>query len=212
MKARSIRVLGAACLPLLTGIWTSASAAEGPRYSYFGAAYQWSDVNYAIKQEGGQHEGVHLDGSLGVFDSGDFGLQLIAEYFDGDFTGFGPDQDSTSYGAGIGISYSVTDAVDLVARGQFINAELDSIDDDGYSVEGAVLGQIAENVELEVGYRYSDLKDSDISNNDVILSLGYQVYDWLTLRGSGVVFDDDTGIELGVRAYFGDFMGGDSAL
>jgi len=65
-------------------------------------------------------------------------------------------------------------------------------------------------VELEVGFRYSELSDSNISNNDVLLGLGYHVTDYLTLRATGIVFDTDTGFELSARLYFGEFLGRDT--
>ena len=62
------RSLGVAALPLFTGallagVIPSALAQDtassdwsgGPRYSHFDAGYQWTDVLYAVKQEGGQH-------------------------------------------------------------------------------------------------------------------------------------------------------------
>ena len=65
-------------------------------------------------------------------------------------------------------------------------------------------------MEIEAGYRYSDLGDSDIGNSDVLLGLGYHVTDYLTLRVRGIVFDNDTGLELSARLYFGSFLGRDA--
>ena len=62
-----------------------------------------------------------------------------------------------------------------------------------------VRSELSENVEIEAGIRYSDLSDSDMSNTDVLLGSATHVTDYLTLRARGVVFDDDTGIEIGVR-------------
>ena len=73
-----------------------------------------------------------------------------------------------------------------------------------------VRSELSENVEVEAGVRYSDLSDSNIGNTDVLLGLGYHVTDYLTLRARGVVFDDDTGIEIGARLYFGTFIDRDT--
>jgi hypothetical protein len=73
-----------------------------------------------------------------------------------------------------------------------------------------VRSEMSENVEIEAGFRYTDLTDSNISNNDVLLGLGYHVTDYLTLRALGVVFDTDTGFELSARLYFGTFLGRDT--
>lgn len=53
------------------------------------------------------------------------------------------------------------------------------------------------------------LNDSDIDNRDAIIGLGYKVNNNLALRVRGVVFDDDTGIELGIRFNFASLLGRD---
>jgi len=243
MNARLARSLSVAALPLVTGGWLAVAATPataddssgGPRYSYFDAGYQWADVNYAVKQEGGQHEGIKLNGSLALTNFGDFGLHLFGEFFDGDFSGarstcdggeggspisFTGDRDSQSFAGGLGISYRVVENTDFVARAAYVDisefeipndsCQLVSLDDDGYFAEAMVRSELSENVEIEAGYRYSDLSDSDISNNDILLGLGYHVTDYLTFRVRGVIFDDDTGLELSVRTYFGTFLGRDA--
>ena len=79
----------------------------------------------------------------------------------------------------------------------------------GPEVEGLIRGSLSEQIELEAGYRYTDLSDSDIDNRDAIIGLAYLFNDQLTLRVRGVVFDDDTGIELGVRFNFASLLGRD---
>ncbi len=243
MNARLARSLGVAALPLVTGGWLAVAAAPaaaddtsgGPRYSYFDAGYQWMDVNYAIKQEGGQHQGIKLNGSVAIANFGAVGLHLFGEFFDGEFSGvratcdggegggsvnFDGDRDSQSLAGGLGISYRLAENTDIIARGAYVDisafeipnnsCQLISATDDGYFAEGMIRSEISENVEIEAGYRYSDLSDSDISNSDVLLGLGYHVTDYLTLRVRGIVFDDDTGLELSARLYFGSFLGRDA--
>ena len=242
MDARLARSLSVATLPLVAGGWLAlaapAAAADdasgGPRYSYFDAGYQWMDVNHAVRQEGGRHQGIKLNGSVALTDFGPVGLHLFGEFFDGEFSGarttcdagdgdvvnFSGDRDSESLAGGLGISYRLAENTDIVARAAYVDfhkfetpnnsCKLVNAEDDGYFAEGMIRSELSENVEIEAGYRYSDLSDSDISNSDVLLGLGYHVTDYLTLRVRGIVFDDDTGLELSARLYFGSFLGRDA--
>jgi len=241
MDARLARSLRVAALPLVTGgllaLAATPAAADdssgGPRYSYFDAGYQWADVNYAVKQEGGQHQGFKVNGSVALANFGDFGLHVFGEFFDGEFTGASAtcdngsetvrltgNRDSQSVAGGLGISYRLAENTDVVARGAYVDitkfeipnnsCSLVDVTDDGYFAEGMIRSELSENVEIEAGYRYSDLGDSDIGNSDVLLGLGYHVTDYLTLRVRGIVFDNDTGLELSARLYFGSFLGRDA--
>lgn len=221
-----------------TGLLASstASAAEdwsgGPRYSYFDVGYQWTDVNYAVKQEGGQHEGIKLNGSVGLAEFGRVGVHVFGEYFDGDFSGvrtscdggegissFTGDRDSKSIAGGLGASFAIVESTDIVVRAAYVDitdfeipnnqCQLVSGDDTGYFGEAMIRSTLSEKVEIEAGVRYSDLDDSDIANTDVLLGLAYNVTDYAAIRARGVVFDDDTGIEIGVRLNFGHFLGRD---
>lgn len=208
----------------------------GPRYSYFDAGYQWVDSLYGVKQEGGQHEGFKLNGSLGLADFGRVGLHLFGEFFDGDFSGvrttcdggeggstsFTGDRDSQAMAGGLGAGIAVAEATDIVVRLAYVDitefetpnnlCQLVSGDDNGYFGEVMVRSELSENVEIEAGFRYSDLDESGVSDNEVLLGLGYHLTDYLTIRARGVVFDDDTGIEIGARLYFGKFLGRDTAF
>lgn len=242
MNARQLRLLGVAALPLVTSAWLGAAHAEepaateppaatesketGPRYTYVDLGYAWNDVNYAVKQEGGQFEGFVLKGSLGLVDAGPVGISLFGEFFDGEFTGVKDacssvvgDRDSYSYALGAGASYPIRDTIDIVGRAAYVDVELDvpnnacqlqSVDSDGYLVEGLVRAMMSEEVELEAGYRYSDLSDSDISDGSVLLAMNYNITSWFAVRLAGIVFDDDSGIELAVRVNFADFLGRDN--
>jgi len=237
------RYLGVAALPLVTGALLAGAAipagaaeetSEGPRYTYFDAGYQWTDVNYAVKQDGGQHAGIVLRGSVDLVKLGPVGINVFGEYFDGDFSGvstlcddgdggtttFNPNRDSQSIVGGLGVHYRIAEKTDIGAQIAYVDYSefqvpndvcgLVSTDDHGYTVEAMVRSEMSENVEIQAGFRYTDLSDSNISNNDVLLGLGYHVTDYLTLRAMGVVFDTDTGFELSARLYFGTFLGRDT--
>jgi len=230
MNARQFRLLGVVALPLVTGAWLGTARAEegsaGPRYTYLDLGYTWEDVNYAVKQEGAQFEGFTLEGSVGLVDAGPVGIHLFGEFFDGEFTGVNDecsgqvgDRDSYSYALGAGASYPIRDNVDLVAKIAYIDVELDvpnsqcalqSVDSDGYYAAGLVRARMSEEVELEAGYRYSDLSGSDISDGSVLLAMNYNINSWFAVRVAGIVFDDDSGIQLAVRVNFEDFLGRDN--
>ncbi len=235
---RTAPAIAVACLAGAMLTPAPAAAADdwsgGPRYSYFDAGYQWVDSNYGVKIEGGQHEGIKLNGSVGLAEFDRFGIHLFGEFFDGDFSGvrttcddgeggssaFTGDRDSQSIAGGLGGSYAIAEATDVVVRLAYVDitefetpnnfCQLVSGDDTGYFGEVMVRSEMSENVQLEAGFRYSDLDDSNVSDNEVLLGLGYHVTDYLTVRALGIVFDDDTGFELGVRLYFGNFLGRDS--
>lgn len=231
-------MLAGAAAPALADEAAAADWSGGPRYSYFDVGYQWTDVNYAVKQDGGQHEGIKLNGSVGLAQFGRVGVHLFGEFFDGTFSGVrstcdggegggtitvSGDRDSQSIVGGLGVSYALAESTDIVVRGAYIDiskfetadgttCQLVSGDDSGYFAEAMLRSELSDKVEIEAGFRYSDLSDSGISNNDVLLGLGYHVTDYLTIRAMGVIFDDDTGIELGGRLYFGSFLGRDNVF
>jgi hypothetical protein len=244
MNARSdrpaARRLALAALPLLTAGATAAHAFEGdPSYTYIGAGYLWNDVNYAVKQEGGEHDGINLEASLGLVDIGPVGIHLYGEYFDGNFDsnasvlidggeGAGLEQvvvpggDSTGFMIGIGGSYAVTDSVDIVGRVLYADTEADlpdsegvlrAVDGDGYALQALVRGMVGERVEIEAGFRYTDIDGSggldSVSNNDILVGLTYSILPQLAVRARAIIFDDDTGLELGARWYFGKLYGRD---
>lgn len=234
--APAMRIFSPVLLALAGSLWITCSVAAdadgGLRSTYLDAGYQWADVNYAIKQNGGTHEGMKLDGSLGLARFGKLGVHLYGEYFNGDFTGVSTtcgtgedrttisgDRDSEAMAAGLGLSYPVWDKTQAIARAAYVDiidfqvpdssCQLVSADDHGYFVEGLVRSALSEKVDIEAGVRYSDLRDSDISDTSVVLGIGYHVTDYLSLRARGIVFDDDTGLEIGARVYFGNLLGRD---
>ncbi len=239
VRSKLARYLSVAVLPLAAGASLAAAAAEdnagGPRYSYFDAGYAWKDINYAVGQDGGSHEGIVLRGSVGLVNLGPVGLQVFGEFFDGDFSGTTTEcdggegvtirssnnRDSQSIAGGLGAYLPIAEKTNIEVRAAYVDitefdtpnnlCQLVAGDDDGYFAEVMVRSALSENVELEAGFRYAELSDSNTSNNDVLLGIGYDVTDYLTLRATGIVFDTDTGFELSARVYFGTvFLGRDT--
>lgn len=208
VRAPVLALAAAALLPL------AAQGDEGPRYSYLDASYQWADVNYAVRADGSKHEGFRFDGSVALSDW----LHVFGDYYTGDFNtpeAIDPnaddvqfrnvDLDFTGYSLGLGVSYPIASRVDLVGRLSFINAELEDIDDSGYRVQGMIRGMVNDRAEVQLGYSYTDIGgDSDIQSRDITLGLVYNVTGQLAVRASGIVFDNDSGLEFGVRYNFGD--------
>ncbi|MCC5794064.1 MAG: outer membrane beta-barrel protein [Chromatiales bacterium] len=212
VRVAAVAVAASALLPL------AAAAEGGPRYTYLGASYEWTDVKYAVRAPGSSHDGINIEGSVslsswlhlfGGYYDGDFGLQLDEEF--AAELGLPPakvDFDFSGYHVGLGVSYPLTSMIDIVGRAAYVSAELDTplgrIDDDGFMVEGLVRAMISDNIEVQVGYSYTDLRDADIQNRDLSLGLVYNVTNEVAVRLRGVVFDNDTSLELGIRLYFGD--------
>ena len=69
-----------------TALLSTAVMADGPRYTYIGASYEWTDVKYAVDPSqdpnfnNGTIEGVNLDASLGIMGF----FHIIGQYFQGD--------------------------------------------------------------------------------------------------------------------------------
>lgn len=233
-RRRVLATLPLLASPLLVLGAGTASAYEGdPAYTYVGAGYLWNDVNYAVKQDGGEHEGINIEGSLGLLQAGRIGVHLYGEFFDGDFATntridgaeggpfTAPDGDSRSFMIGAGASFALSDSTDLVGRAMYADTEVEIPDNngalqrvsgDGYVLQALVRTMVGERVELEAGYRYTNISNSgsdDISNNDILLALTYNVTQQFAIRSRAIVFDDDTGIELGARWYFGRLIGRD---
>lgn len=131
MNARQFRLLTVAAMPLVTVGWfgTASAADPQPQYTYFDAGYQWMDTNNAVRMDGGQHEGIKLNASLGLTEFGPVGLHLFGEYFDGDFNGAGDgcgDRDSKSYVAGLGGRYKLTESTHIVANLGYVDVDFDA--------------------------------------------------------------------------------------
>ncbi len=207
-------------------LFPAAVWADGPGYTYVGASYEWTDVKYGVNPgvdpnfNNGKFEGVNLDASLGILSF----MHLNAQVFSGDCLDCGTDtsgghfdQDFTAYKIGLGFNVSLDligldENTDMIFRGNYIDVDMDSqtqgsIKEDGWSAEGVVRSQISERAEVLVGYEYHDV--GTVKNRDLKVGLAYQLWGGITLTTNAIVFDDDTGFDLGIRWYFGKLMFGD---
>lgn len=207
-------------------LFSAAAWADGPGYTYIGASYEWTDVKYGVNPgvdpnfNFGKFEGANIEASLGILNF----MHVAAEAFSGDCLNCGTDesggtfdQDFTGYKVGLGFNVGLDligldENTDVVLRGNFIDVDMDSqtqgsIKDDGWSGEGLVRSQISDRAEVLVGYEYQDV--GPISNSDVVVGLAYQVGAGVTLTANAIVFDNDTGFDLGIRWYFGKLIFGD---
>lgn len=197
----------------------TAQDTQGPRYTYLGAGYEWTDTKCAITPAQDRIEAYTVEGSVGIFSF----LHLLGEYSDGD-SDFVFDSDPNvapnpeiskeldfrCYRVGLGTSYGLSDTIDIVGRAYYVDAEIDdgqtsdTLDDDGYEVQAQVRIMASEKTEVHVGFSYTDI--SDVDDRDVRVGLLYNVTPMVALSFGGVVFDDDTGFNAGVRVYLGDHL------
>ena len=200
----------------------------GPGYTYLGVSYEWTDVKYGVNPSGddrfnnGTMEGVNIDASLGVTPF----FHVLGQYFDGDCTPCGTtnsgeffDQGFKGYrlGAGVSVGFDTigwNDRTDLVLRGYYVDVEQSNLNPDspptltgdGWEAHGLIRSQISPRAEFEVGYQYQDV--GTVKNSDVTIGLNYRIGWGFAVLAKGIIFDDDTGFELGIRWYFGDMIFG----
>lgn len=200
---------------------TVSHSADAVRYSYLGASYEWTDVKYGVDPSEdpnfnqGSIEGFNLDASLALLRW----LHIAGQYFDGDCKDCGTtdsgsrfDLDFSGYKVGAGVNLGLgliglKENTDLILRASLIEAELGNFDDDGYSAEAMLRAQVSDRAEVMIGIEYQDLDDP--SNTSIVAGVAYEVLAGLTLTGNAVVFDNDAGLSLGLRWYFGDLVFGD---
>lgn len=237
----TLRFLGAkqglATAVLVASVAVSATVraeGPGPDYTYIGASYEWTDVKYGVnpstdeRYNNGTMEGFNIDASLGVLGW----MHILGQYFDGDCKPCGTNSSGDLYdqgfkgyrlGAGVNIGFDTigwNDRTDLVLRGYYVDVEHSdlnpdsppSLSGDGWEAQALIRSQISPRAEFEVGYAYQDV--GTVENSDVTIGLNYRVWGGLALLAKGIIFDNDTGFELGVRWYIGDavFGGRDSIV
>ena len=218
MRHAIMALTAAALLPV-------AAWADGPGYTYVGVTYEWTDVKFGVDPSNdsdfnnGDFEGINFEASLGILSW----LHIAGEYFDGDCNDCGTindnptDLDYSGYQVGLGYNQSlgfIADSwadTDFILRANYVDVELDNVDDDGYSVMAQIRSQVSERAEVQIGYQYQDLGDSinKVENRDLTVGLLYRVWDGIALSARAIVFDDDTGFDLGFRWYFGNLIFGD---
>lgn len=209
---------------------SAAARAEGPDpdYTYIGVSYEWTDVKFGVNPSAderfnnGTIEGYNVDASLGLLSW----LHILGQYFDGDCKNCGTAADGSQFdqgfegyrvGGGVNIGFESigwNDRTDLVLRGYYVDVEQSKLNPgnpptltgDGWSGEGFIRSQISPRAEFEVGYAYQNV--GTVKNADVVVGLNYRLGWGIALLARGIIFDDDTGFELGARWYFGDLVFG----
>lgn len=196
----------AAVLAVGTFVSTTALAADGPapRYTYFGAGYEWADSKCAYEPQGTRLTGYTVEGSVGVLDF----AHLIGAYYDGETkghpTGLAQKVDGSCLELGAGLSYALAPGADMVLRGYWVRVDFGDaggFDEDGFEPELLVRYAVSDKVEIQAGMNYYDVGDLD--STEVRLALVYNVAPRLAVRVGGSVFDSDSSLSAGVRAYFG---------
>ncbi len=193
---------------LLSPALTLADEAAGPRYTYLGAGYDWSESKCAFEPEGTRLSGYTVEGSVGILDF----LHVIGAYYDGETNsppeGLSQKLDGSCYELGVGFSYTIAPGADIVLRGYWVHGDIDDagpyaggFDEDGFEPELLVRYAVSEKTEVQAGVAYYDM--GDFNNTEIRLALVHEILPWLAVRVGGSVFDDDTSLNAGVRAYFG---------
>jgi len=210
-----------------TAIAADKPAVETPRYSYIAFNFESTETKEGVDPSddpafnNGDFSLFTAQGSLGITDW----FHLHGEYFDGNCnrcesntfeTDPGPppvnsttisDRDFNGYKIGGGINYALgfigLDEADIVLRAHYLDISLDGAEDDnGYSVDTLLRAQVSDRAEVWAGTEYQNI--ADIENIDIVIGLGYDLWQGLTLTGSGIIFNNESGFDIGLRWYFGD--------
>jgi hypothetical protein len=218
---------------MLSILVSSAVQANGPEYTYASISYEWTDVKYGLNPKvddrfnNGDIAGENFDISVGILPWLHLKGQAFG-YANGkcnncktDLGGGTSDSDIEGFKVGVGINLGLdliglSEDVDLVIRGNWVDTELstlniaspDSISEDGWSAEAAIRGRISDRADVHVGYEYYDLGSdpNDVTNRNVTIGLNYQVWDGISVLVNGIIFDSETGFELGLRWHFGSLL------
>jgi hypothetical protein len=217
-KHQASGLAGLLAVSTLCSTVTLADEARAPRYTYLGAGYEWGESRCAIEPPDGGLSGYAVEGSVGLLRF----LHLVGAYYDGDFDaridggeGVGlvkTNIDLKCYELGAGVSYNFAPGADIIARANYVKVESDDFAGDGDGLEPQLLVRymVSDKAEVELGVNYFDIDLDDdvgigdsVSNTELRLSLDYAVLPWLAVRVGASVFDDDSAVNAGFRAYFG---------
>lgn len=121
--------------------------------------YSFAELAYVDSEFGNlDGDGIALRGSLPINES----FFVYAGYWD---VGYDFNVDLTSIEAGAGGHLPLADKIDLVGRFGLVRSEYDSgnfsSEDDGFSFSARVRAAVMPHFELEGGFEYIDLGDSD---------------------------------------------------
>jgi len=214
---------------LVSSLVTSIAYADGPEYSYIGISYEWTDVKNGMnvkvddRYNQGDLTGENFELSIGILDW----LHATGEafgYMDGTCSncntnadGSTSDADIESIKAGLGINLGLdmiglSENADFVLRGNYIYAEVSNLNatspsnvsDDGWSIETMIWGRISDRADVFVGYEYERM--SHVRNRSATIGLNYIMFGSVSAFTRGIIFDSETGFELGVRWQFGQLF------
>jgi hypothetical protein len=208
------------------GLGAAALAAETPRYTYVAINYESTetkegvDPSNDIEFNNGDFSLATLQGSLGLTDWS----HLHGEYFTGDCNSCegAPDEpggtnnrDFDGYKIGAGINPSLgfigLEQADLIVRAHYLYIDMEGIDDEnGYTVDTLLRAQISERAEIWAGTEYQNI--DEIKNIDIVIGAAYELWNGVTLTGSGIIFNNESGFDIGLRWYFGDQLLGRDAI
>jgi hypothetical protein len=172
-----------------------ATQAETMDYSYAEFGYVETELEVGDFEVDG--DGFALRGSVAFLEN----FFAFAGYED---IGFDGGVDSTTLVVGVGGHWPVNERMDIVGRLGIVNAEVEAgpfdEDEDGFLVGARLRGVVAPKFELEGGFDYVDVGDSD----DTAL-IGEARYFFLEQFAGGLLLsisDDVTSIGLNVRVTF----------
>lgn len=179
---------------LAAGLAAAPARAAEFSYTYAEGGYQSVDLD-SPSVDG---DGLFLGGSVQISQT----LFLSADL---DYTEFNRGVDTRNLDLGLGVRLPAAPDIDVVLRGGYADAHVDTrfgdFDDDGYFVSGGARWQLNEQVELNGALRYVDLDDS---GDDVGLVLGVvvAVRPRVALLAGGEFSDDADILNIGFRYYF----------
>lgn len=182
-------VLGA----LLLAVSPLAALADDMSYSYVDLGYISSDIEGAPSADG-----LALRGSVGFAEN----WYVFGEYSNQDLAGVDIDQ----FAVGLGGHYGLNDALDLVGRVGYVDAEASaggaSISVDGFLVSAGLRGRIADSFELEGRADYTDLGDDGGDDTALAIAGRYFFTDQFALGAELSSSDDVESYFVGVRWSF----------
>jgi hypothetical protein len=186
MKLRSL-IAVTACAIAAPGI---AAAQEGFDYRYLEMGFAHAKIDdTSIDGNGFRFEGLHEFGES-FFASAEY------ETYELDF-----DIDGSAFQVGGGYIHPMSGDLDLIARGQYAQVEIENYDDDGIGIGGGIRTRLADTFEVDAMLNWYDF-DEGGSDTFIDLRGRYYVNDrfaiWLSLDigsdyfetlGAGVRFD-----------------------
>jgi hypothetical protein len=187
-KANCFKYLG--LLTLVATALPAVSQADTMDYSFAELAYVDSEFGNI------DGDGISLRGSLPVNEN----FFVFAGYWD---VGYDFNVDLTSFEAGAGGHLPLGDKIDLVGRFGLVKSEFDagnaSNDDDGFTFGARVRAALMPRFEVEGGFDYIDLGDSDT----LLILEGRYFFVEQVSGGVRLEFGDDIdSMSIGVRVTF----------